>query len=33
VGFDGQECLLERALFADLATVYAWKGETAGNLI
>ena len=24
---------MERSLFADLAIVHAWKGDTAGNLI
>ena len=24
---------MERGLFADLAIVHAWKGDTAGNLI
>src|SRR2546430_2062939 len=31
--FDGQKYLMERGLFADLAIVHAWKGDTAGNLI
>src|SRR5579871_6307773 len=29
--FDGQKYLMERGLFADLAIVHAWKGDTAGN--
>jgi 3-oxoacid CoA-transferase subunit A len=24
---------MERGLFADLAIVHAWKGDTAGNLV
>ena len=31
--FDGQKYLMERGLFADLAIVHAWKGDTAGNLV
>src|ERR1700729_972193 len=31
--FDGEKYLMERGLFADLAIVHAWKGDTAGNLI
>jgi 3-oxoacid CoA-transferase A subunit len=31
--FDGRAYLLERALFADVALVRAWKADTAGNLI
>ena len=31
--FDGEEYVMERGLFADLAIVHAWKGDTAGNLI
>src|SRR5215831_9772098 len=31
--FDGEKYLMERSLFADLAIVHAWKGDTAGNLI
>src|SRR6185437_9104674 len=31
--FDGVKYLMERSLFADLAIVHAWKGDTAGNLI
>src|ERR1700746_3940845 len=31
--FDGVKYVMERSLFADLAIVHAWKGDTAGNLI
>jgi 3-oxoacid CoA-transferase subunit A len=31
--FDGERYLMERGLFADLAIVHAWKGDTAGNLV
>jgi 3-oxoacid CoA-transferase subunit A len=31
--FDGVKYLMERGLFADLAIVHAWKGDTAGNLV
>jgi 3-oxoacid CoA-transferase subunit A len=31
--FDGAEYVMERGLFADLAIVKAWKGDTEGNLI
>jgi 3-oxoacid CoA-transferase subunit A len=31
--FDGHEYVMERGLFADLAIVHAWKGDTEGNLI
>ena len=31
--FDGEDYVMERGLFADLAIVHAWKGDTAGNLI
>ena len=31
--FDGEQYLMERGLFADLAIVHAWKGDTAGNLV
>ena len=31
--FDGEKFLMERGLFADLAIVHAWKGDTAGNLV
>jgi 3-oxoacid CoA-transferase subunit A len=29
--FDGEKYIMERGLFADLAIVHAWKGDTAGN--
>jgi 3-oxoacid CoA-transferase subunit A len=31
--FDGQEYILERGIFADLALVKAWKADESGNLI
>ena len=31
--FDGEKYLRERGLFADVAIVHAWKGDTAGNLV
>ncbi|KQP31689.1 succinyl-CoA--3-ketoacid-CoA transferase [Methylobacterium sp. Leaf104] len=31
--FDGEDYVMERGLFADLAIVHAWKGDTEGNLI
>ena len=31
--FDGHRYIMERGLFADLAIVHAWKGDTEGNLI
>jgi 3-oxoacid CoA-transferase subunit A len=31
--FEGRHCVMERGLFADLAIVHAWKGDTEGNLI
>jgi len=31
--FDGERYVMERGLFADLAIVHAWKGDTEGNLI
>jgi len=31
--FDGERYIMERGLFADLAIVHAWKGDTEGNLI
>jgi 3-oxoacid CoA-transferase subunit A len=31
--FDGETYMMERGLFADLAIVHAWKGDTAGNLV
>jgi 3-oxoacid CoA-transferase subunit A len=31
--FDGEEYILERGIFADLAIVKAWKADEVGNLI
>ena len=31
--FDGETYVMERGLFADLAVVHAWKGDTEGNLV
>jgi 3-oxoacid CoA-transferase subunit A len=31
--FDGQDYILERGLFADLAIVKAWKADESGNLV
>jgi 3-oxoacid CoA-transferase subunit A len=31
--FDGQPCILERALRADFAFIKAWKGDRWGNLV
>jgi 3-oxoacid CoA-transferase subunit A len=31
--FEGGRYILERGLFADLAVVHAWRGDTEGNLI
>ncbi len=31
--FDGQEYILERGIFADLAIVKAWKADESGNLM
>ena len=31
--FDGQEYILERGIFADLALVKAWKADETGNLV
>ncbi|HEY0354394.1 MAG TPA: CoA transferase subunit A [Enterovirga sp.] len=31
--FDGETYVMERGLFADLALVHAWKGDTEGNLV
>ncbi len=31
--FDGATYVMERGLFADLAIVHAWKGDTEGNLV
>jgi 3-oxoacid CoA-transferase subunit A len=31
--FNGEQYVMERGLFADVAIVHAWKGDTEGNLI
>jgi 3-oxoacid CoA-transferase subunit A len=31
--FNGKRYIMERGLFADLAIVHAWKGDTEGNLV
>jgi 3-oxoacid CoA-transferase subunit A len=31
--FDGETYVMERGLFADLAVVHAWTGDTQGNLV
>jgi 3-oxoacid CoA-transferase subunit A len=31
--FDGHSYVMERGLFADVAVVHAWKGDTEGNLV
>lgn len=31
--FDGEKYVMERGLFADIALVHAWKGDTEGNLV
>jgi 3-oxoacid CoA-transferase subunit A len=31
--FDGKPHVMERGLFADLAIVHAWRGDTEGNLV
>jgi 3-oxoacid CoA-transferase subunit A len=31
--FEGEEYVMERGLFADVAVVHAWKGDTEGNLV
>ncbi|WP_353228204.1 CoA transferase subunit A [Novosphingobium sp.] len=31
--FDGQEYILERGIFADLALVKAWKADASGNVV
>jgi len=31
--FDGEEYVMERSLFGDLALIKAWKGDTVGNLV
>ena len=31
--FDGEDYILERGIFADLALVKAWKADESGNLV
>lgn len=31
--FEGDTYVMERALYADLAIIHAWKGDTEGNLV
>jgi 3-oxoacid CoA-transferase subunit A len=31
--FHGEDYVMERGLFADIAIVHAWKGDTEGNLV
>ena len=31
--FDGEEYVMERGIFADIAIVHAWKADTEGNLV
>src|SRR5215211_7406087 len=31
--FDDERYVMERGLFADIAVVHAWKGDTEGNLV
>ena len=31
--FDGEEYVMERGLFGDVALIKAWKGDTSGNLV
>src|SRR5271156_2364888 len=31
--FDGEDYVMERGIFADIAIVHAWKGDTEGNLV
>jgi 3-oxoacid CoA-transferase subunit A len=31
--FDGEQYVMERGLFADIALVHAWTGDTEGNLV
>jgi 3-oxoacid CoA-transferase subunit A len=31
--FNGEKYVMERGLFADMALVHAWKGDTEGNLV
>jgi 3-oxoacid CoA-transferase subunit A len=33
MAFDGEEFILERGIFADLAIIKAWKADETGNLI
>src|SRR5271154_283316 len=31
--FDGEDYVMERGLFADIALIHAWKADTEGNLV
>jgi 3-oxoacid CoA-transferase subunit A len=31
--FDGEDYVMERGIFADIALVHAWKADTEGNLV
>jgi 3-oxoacid CoA-transferase subunit A len=31
--FDGEECVMERGLVADLAIIHAWRADREGNLV
>ena len=31
--FDGEDYVMERGLFGDIALIKAWKGDTSGNLV
>ena len=31
--FDGHDTIMERSLFADLAIIHAWRGDSEGNLV
>ncbi len=31
--FNGEHYIMERGIFADIALVHAWKGDTEGNLV
>jgi 3-oxoacid CoA-transferase subunit A len=31
--FDGEQYVMERGIFADLAIIHAWKADTEGNLV
>ena len=33
INFDGQDYILERGIFADLALVKAWRADEAGNVV